>query len=131
MPKKKRFLIGGIIIFLAIGYLGYVGFTGSTIYYYTVSEFKERESSTYGENVRITGQVVPGSLEREAQGTILRFSIIDIDGEESLSVFYQGVVPDAFKAGNEVVVEGNMNTDGTFQANTILVKCPSRYEPQE
>ena len=31
----------------------------------------------------------------------------------------------------EVVVEGNLNSDGIFQANTILVKCPSKYVPEE
>ncbi len=131
MLKKKRFLIGGIIIFLAIGYLGYMGFQGSATYYYTVSELIEQESSIYGENVRMNGQVTPGSVEQEAQGTILRFTIIDVEGEESLPVFYQGVVPDTFKVGNELVVEGHLNSAGIFQAHTLMPKCPSRYVPEK
>ncbi len=131
MLRKKRFLIGGIIIFLAIGYLGYTGFQGSATYYYTASELIEHESSIYGENVRVNGQVAPGSVEQEAQGTILRFTIVDVEGEESLPVVYQGVVPDTFKVGNEIVVEGHLNSDGIFQANTILTKCPSRYVPEK
>ncbi len=129
MLRKKRFLIGGIIIFLAIGYLGYIGFQGSATYYYTVSELMEQGSSIYGENVRVNGQVTPGSVEQEAQGRILRFTLID--GKESLPVVYQGIVPDAFKVGNEVVVEGHLNSAGIFQANTILTKCPSRYVPKK
>ena len=131
MLRKRRFLIGGIIVFLAIGYLGFIGFQSSATYYYTVSELIEQESSIYGENVRVNGQVAPDSVEQEAQGTILRFTIIDAEGEESLPVFYQGVVPDAFKVGNDVVVEGHLNSDGIFQANTILVKCPSKYVPEQ
>ncbi len=130
MLRKKRFLIGGIVIFLAIGYLGFMGFQGSATYYYTVSELMERGSLIYGENVRVDGEVAPGSVEQEAQGTILRFTITDIEGEESLPVIYQGVVPDTFKVGNEVVIEGQLNSDGIFQANTILAKCPSRYVPE-
>lgn len=129
MLRKKRFLIGGIIVFLAIGFLGYMGFMGAATYYYEVSELLVRGSSIYGENVRVNGQVAPGSVEQEAQGRILRFTMIDVNGEESLPVVYQGVVPDTFKVGNEVVVEGQLNSTGVFQANTLMPTCPSRYVP--
>ena len=127
MLKGKKFLIGGFIVFLAIGYLGFMGFQSSATYYYTVSELTEQGSSIYGENVRVDGQVAPGSVEQESGGLILRFTIID--GEGSLPVVYEGVVPDAFKVGNEVVAEGYLNSAGIFQANTILTKCPSKYVP--
>ncbi len=130
MLKKKRFIIGGIIVFLAIGYLGYTSFMGAATYYYTVTELIDQGSSVYDENVRVNGQVAPGSVEQEAQGTILRFTIIDIEGEENLPVFYQGVVPDTFKVGNEVVVEGHLNSSGIFQAHTLMPKCPSKYVPE-
>ena len=129
MLRKKRFLIGGIIIFLAIGYLGYIGFQSSATYYYTISELTEQESSIYGENVRVKGQVAPGSVEQEAVGRELKFTIID--GEESLPVVYRGVIPDTFKVGNEVVIEGQLNSAGIFQAYTLMAKCPSKYVPQQ
>ncbi len=129
MLRKKRFLIGGITVFLAIGYLVFMGFQDSVTYYYTVSELMEQGSSIYDENVRVKGQVAPGSVEQEATGRILRFTIID--GEESLSVTYQGVVPDTFKVGAEVIVEGQFNSNGIFQAHTLMPKCPSRYVPQQ
>ena len=128
MLKKKRFIIGGIIVFLAIGYLSYTSFMGAATYYYTVTELIDQGSSIYDETVRVNGQVDPGSVEQEAAGRILRFSIID--GEASLPVFYQGVVPDSFKVGNEVVVEGYLNSDGIFQAHTLMPQCPSRYVPE-
>ena len=130
MIRKKRFLIGGIIIFLAIGYLSYMGFTGSATYYYTVSELMEQGSSVYGENVRINGEVAPGSVKQEAGSSVLRFTIVDVEGEESLPVVYQGVVPDTFTVGNAVVVEGQINPDGVFQAHMLMPKCPSRYVPE-
>lgn len=128
MLRKKKFLIGGIIVCLAVGYLGYMGFTGSATYYYTVNELFEQGNSIYGENVRVNGQVAPGSVEQEAGSHILKFSIIE--GEESLPVVYQGVVPDSFKVGNDVVVEGNLDSNGVFQANTLMAKCPSKYVPK-
>jgi len=127
--RKKRFLIGGIIVVLAIGYLGYMGFQGSAVYYYTASELIELGSSIYDENVRVNWQVVPGSLEQEANGLVLKFNIVD--EKRSLPVVYQGVVPDSFKPDSEVVVEGHLNSTGTFHANTIMTKCPSKYVPQE
>jgi len=127
--KGKRFLTGGIIVFLAIGYLVFMGFQDSVTYYYTVSELIEQGSSIYDENVRVKGQVAPGSVEQEAAGRVLRFTIID-EGE-SLSVTYLGAVPDTFKIGAEVVVEGQFNSNGIFQAHTLMPKCPSRYVPQQ
>ncbi len=130
MLKKKKFLIGAIIIFLAIGYLSFTGFQSAATYYYTPSEIIAQGSSIYGENVRVNGQVAPGSVEQEAQGRVLRFTMIDIDGEESLPVVYQGVIPDTFKVGNEVVVEGQLDSAGIFQAHTLMPKCPSKYVPE-
>jgi cytochrome c-type biogenesis protein CcmE len=126
--KRKKFLIGGIIIILAISYLGFTGFQSSATYYYTVSEFSEPGNSSYGENVRVKGQVVPGSVEQETTGSVLKFTIVD--GGKSLPVAYQGVVPDTFKVGAEVVVEGQLNSAGIFQAHTVMPQCPSRYVPQ-
>ena len=128
MLRKRKFLIGGIIIFVAVGYLVYMGFAGAATYYYTVSEFMQQGNSIYGENVRVNGQVAPGSVQQEATERTLRFTIIE--GEESLPVFYQGVVPDTFKVGGSVVVEGHLNSSGIFQAHTLMPKCPSRYVPQ-
>jgi cytochrome c-type biogenesis protein CcmE len=124
--KKKRFLIGGLIIVLAIVYLGYMGFMGSASYYYTVSEFVGMGDSVKGETVRINGQVASGSVEQEPGGQTLKFALID--GAESLSVVYHGIVPDTFQPGSEAVVEGHLNSDGTFEANTLMPKCASKYE---
>ncbi len=130
VSKRKKFLIGGIIVGLALGYLGYNAFMGAATYYYEVGELLEQGSPVYGETVRVNGEVVPGSLEQESAGRILRFTIIDLEGEENLPVVYQGVVPDAFKVGNEVVIEGQLNSDGIFQADILMPKCPSKYVPE-
>ncbi|MFC2010932.1 cytochrome c maturation protein CcmE [Chloroflexota bacterium] len=129
MLRKKRVLIGGIIVFLAIGYLGFMSFQSSTTYYYTVSELIGQESSINDENVRVNGEVAPGSIEQEPGSFMLRFTISD--DTESLPVIYEGVIPDTFKAGNEVVIEGYLNLDGIFQAHTLITKCPSKYVPEE
>ncbi len=128
MLKKRKFLIGGAIIVLAIGYLAVIGFQRSATYYYTVSEFLAQGSSVQSVNVKLNGQVAGGSVVPGA-ARVLRFTMTE--GGRDLPVVYQGAVPDAFKAGIEVVVEGHMDSTGTFQANAILTKCPSKYVPQQ
>ena len=127
--KKKKFLIGGIIICFALGYLAYIGFGSSATYYLTVSELGEQGDSIYGQNLRVNGRVALGSIDRDSENLMLRFTLAD--EEKSLPVTYKGIVPDAFKAGSNVVVEGRLSSDGIFQANAILTKCPSRYIPEE
>ncbi len=130
MLRKKKFLIGGLILLIAIAFLGYRGFVEGATYYSEVNELLGQESSIYGENVRVNGKVVSGSVEQETEGLILRFVINDIETEDSLPVVYQGVVPDTFKAGNEVVVEGYLDSDGVFRGHTLVPKCASKYVPE-
>tara|TARA_B100000315_G_C14407212_1_gene509294 strand:- start:283 stop:678 length:396 start_codon:yes stop_codon:yes gene_type:complete len=128
--KKKRFLIGGSIIFLAIVFLGYMGFMGAATYYYEVGELLDQGSSIYGQAVRVNGEVAPG-VEQEAKGLMLRFTIVDLTGREAkIPVVYQGAVTDTFKTGQHVVVEGQYTAGGVFEATAILAKCASRYVPE-
>ncbi len=131
MLRQRKFFIGGFIVLLAIGFLGYSAFAGAATYYFTISEIIEQGSSAYDENLRVNGKVVSGSVEQESVGRILKFTILDVDGDDSLPVVYQGVTPDTFKVNSEVVVEGFLSSDGTFQAHTLLAKCPSKYVPAE
>jgi len=127
--RKKRFLIGGLVVILAIGYLAYAGFTQFATYYYTVSEVLAQGNSIYNENVQVKGQVAPGSIEQQSGGLKIKFTIVDMEKQKSLPVAYQGAVPDTFKAGADVVVEGYLDGGGIFQARTIMPQCASRYVP--
>lgn len=128
MIRKRRFLIGGLIICLSVVFLGYMAFMSGVTYYYEVGELLDQASSASG-TVRVSGQVAP-DVERE--GFELRFTIIDNTGRDaSLPVVYQGVVPNTFKVGNQVVVEGKYTAGGIFEAEAILTKCSSRYVPAE
>lgn len=129
MIRKRRFLIGGLIICLAVVFLGYMAFMSGVTYYYEVGELLDQASPASSQTVRVSGQVAP-DVERE--GLELRFTIIDNTGRDaSLLVVYQGVVPDTFKVGNQVVIEGKYTAGGIFEAEAILTKCSSRYVPSE
>ena len=79
--------------------------------------------------MKLPGFVLEGSVEKVAETATLRFVIADETRSYKLSVVYQGVVPDTFKEGGEVVCEGTLDNDGTFHATTLLAKCPSKYTP--
>ncbi len=125
--RRKRFLIVGLAVAIALGYLGFTAFQGASMYYLTVSELLARNDAAYGERVRLTGKAEDGSVVRIPETNTLRFAVADGDGA-SLPVIYSGTVPDAFKEGADVVVEGSLTPAGTFEADSLLVKCPSKYE---
>jgi cytochrome c-type biogenesis protein CcmE len=130
MAKLKLSLI--VLCFVGVvGYLIYSGLEETTIYYHTVSEIQAGKYHQSDQGMRISGTVVPGSVARQESELAMDFQIADAAGGQGLRVHYQGVVPDNFKEGMAVVVEGKLRNGGTvFDASTILLKCPSKYEKQ-
>ena len=75
--------------------------------------------------LRPAGHVAAGTIQRDNQTQVLRFTMTD--GSRTMPVVYSGIVPDAFNAGLTVVVEGKLQ-QGTFHAQTLLAKCPSKFQ---
>jgi cytochrome c-type biogenesis protein CcmE len=126
---RKRYFVGGGILAVAVGLLMYVSLGGAVNYYLTVSELLDKGSELYGERVRVAGKVVNGSVEWDSVALELSFVIVEDDDE--LPVVYGGAKPNGFEEDSNVLVEGEYHADGMFQANTIILRCPSKYEPQE
>ena len=80
--------------------------------------------------VSLVGKVV-GAVTGDPHRGGLRFSVRDIDGTKSVPVVYRGSVPDLFRTGRHVVVDGKLR-NGTFVAvpGTLVTKCPSKYTPK-
>ena len=125
--KKKKFLIGGLILFLAIAYLGFMGFRSSASYYFTVSELMAQGSIPPTQSVRVNGKVLAGSVEQRSSDLSMNFTVTE--GGKNLPVVYSGVVPDTFRPDGDIVVEGTLGAGGIFQAKTLMPKCPSKYKP--
>ncbi len=118
-----KFLIGGAIILVVIGWLIFSNVQGSTAYYLTVEEVMGQGPSD--RMVRVSGLVVGETIDWDPQQMTLRFEIADEGG--SLPVIYKGVRPDMFQDGAQAVVEGKYTTKGVFEATSLLLKCPSKY----
>lgn len=121
-----KLLVAAGVIVAAVGFLVVNAMGSSMAYFHTVSEFEESRLGLDGQPVRIGGDVLPGSIQREPLASELRFSITD--GQSSLPVIYNGVIPDIFSEDVEVVAEGTIGADGTLVATKLLTKCPSRFE---
>ncbi len=132
---KTKYFVGGLLLLLFVGFLGFQVVQATTTtgaYYMTVAELQERAPQLYGERVRVSGNVVDGSEDWNAREITLRFAIAD-ESEGQLPIVFYGPRPDNFQRAASAIVEGELLPDGTFQAETLLLKCPSRYEedPEE
>lgn len=124
--RNMKFIVGAAIIFVAIGFLVFNAMSSSGAYYMTVSELTQQASESVGKNVRVSGIVVDNSVDYNSSELILRFSIKD--DANQLPIYFHGPRPDNFTRATEAIVEGRYGEDGTLYANTLLLKCPSRYE---
>ena len=81
------------------------------------------------ERVTLVGKVV-GRPSGDGHEQALRFTLRDRDGAATVPVVYRGSVPDLFRRGREVVIEGRV-VSGTLRAipGTLVTKCPSKYAP--
>ena len=130
-PRQRKrlpisFILGGLAILGAVIYLVYANTQANAVYYLTVSELKSCSTCT-AQSVRVAGVVQAGSIVRDDQKQEISFVISD-SGRQSLPVVYGGIVPDIFRQGITVVVEGHYTGKGPFQAQTLLAKCPSKFQ---
>jgi cytochrome c-type biogenesis protein CcmE len=78
---------------------------------------------------RLGGLVQIGSLQRQADGVTVRFTVTD--SVRQVPVQYKGILPDLFREGKGVVTQGRLTADGVFQATEVLAKHDENYMPPE
>jgi cytochrome c-type biogenesis protein CcmE len=125
--RKLRLVVALSAALILAGALVYTSFSGSTEAS-TPSQLKA--SAEPGRSYELTGKVVKDSVERG--GERLRFSVRDRDGTASVPVVYEGVVPDPFREGREVIVSGELK-GGAFIAerDSLVTKCPSKFTKEK
>lgn len=122
---RWRLIICLAVVVAAIGWVATRGLTGSFVYYLTPTDIISKHQADVGQRVRLGGYVVKGSLARPAQE--LTFTVTD--GTKSMHVVNTGSVPELFRGGQGVVLEGTLGADGLFHSDTLLVKHSGTYEP--
>jgi cytochrome c-type biogenesis protein CcmE len=113
------------VVVLAVGWVAIRGLTGNFVYYLTPTDIVAHHEAQVGQRIRLGGHVVQGSVRRA--GSVLMFTVTD--HSDSIRVLDTGPVPQLFKAGQGVVLEGAMGKDGRFHADTVLVQHNGDYFP--
>jgi len=148
---KVKFLIGGLLIVAAVAYLIVSNLQNSGQYFMTVKELQEKASTVSGREVRVSGAVLGDTIQYDSSTLTLRFTIAHTPGDQKevdrlgglaavlhqavndptapkLQVVYNGVKPDLLRNEAQAIMTGRMGEDGVFQAEELLLKCPTKYE---
>lgn len=94
--------------------------------FYTPTQLAERHLTT-GRLFRLGGKVKKGTVKQNEQQLLVSFVVND--ATHSILVEYRGILPDLFREGQSVVVEGSLDQAGIMQAKQVLAKHDEQYRP--
>lgn len=149
--NRVKFIIGGLLIVAAVVYLIVSSTQASAQYFLTIHELNTKGDEAQGRELRISGAVIGDTIQYDAQKLELRFQVADIPGDNNeieaqgglakvlhdavvdptrarINVVYSGVKPDLLRDEAQAIMTGHMGSDGVFEANELLLKCPTKYE---
>lgn len=133
MARKKNtsMYMAALTLFLGgMGYLLYSGFSENSVYFLNVGEALAAPQEKL-KAARLFGTVSEQDMALATQGPGVTFRLMDPEHQgKTMMIAYKGAVPDTFKPGAEVIVEGGMGQNGVFTAKTLMTKCPSKYEKE-
>jgi cytochrome c-type biogenesis protein CcmE len=155
--RKTKFMLGSALIVAAVGALIYGAVRETSAYFVTMDEYARNPAQHEGQPLRLAGRVADGSVKWDPKTLDLEFVVRPIpprkdaaapgdaapvpnaaseagDGaaptaNATLPVRYNGILPDMFAAGRDVIVEGRVE-NGVFHAKALLTTCPSKYEAE-
>ncbi len=137
-PSRLKFVIGGLFIVAALGFLIFNAMQDTTQLYVTVQEYYANPTKFAGKDLRIAGFVLGDSIEFtqvDATTTRLEFSVVDdlSNPQQTMQIVAMNEpMPDLLQHEAQALVEGHID-NGVFYANQggLLLKCPTRYEEAE
>lgn len=122
---KLKLTVAGVIFACAIGYLAFAGADQGWVYTLSVDHYLADVAKQH-DRVRLCGLVGDKDLAVQKAQLTARFMLKGDKAE--IPVVYHGVVPDLFKPGAEVLVEGKRDSQGVFESDVLMTKCASKYE---
>jgi cytochrome c-type biogenesis protein CcmE len=123
--RRLGLIVGAVLILGAFGFLLYGGIGENLVYFLTPQELLAKGDRAIDAPVRLGGQVVPGSVQWDADRLDLRFRLTD--GAREVSVHATGAPPQMFRDGIGVVVEGRYTRGGVFESTNLMVKHSNEY----
>jgi cytochrome c-type biogenesis protein CcmE len=128
--RKKRlffivFLVAGVT--LAAGFAMYA-FNQNLMFYFSPTDVKQGKAPV-NKIFRMGGMVVEGTFKKEPKSLKVHFDLTDY--EKTVSVEYEGILPDLFREGQGIISRGKLNEQGVFVAEEVLAKHDENYMPPE
>lgn len=131
-PKRRNRLI--VIVFLFVGAGVSIGVLlkalNENLNLFYPPEKIVSGATPVGTQIRAGGMVLDGSVQRQADGLDVTFVLTDYQGAD-FTVYYSGILPDLFREGQGILVQGKLGADGVFQAKQVLAKHDENYMPPE
>lgn len=134
-PKHQRmaWLAGSLLVLAVAVTLIVSAFRENLVFFYTPTQVVAGEAPK-GQAFRMGGLVETGSVLRSTQtgeAAAVQVSFQVTDTAQTVPVRYAGVLPDLFREGKGVVVQGSLQPDGQFVATEVLAKHDENYMPPE
>ena len=134
LTKQRKLIIVGVVLLAAFGYFGFVAFQSATAYYLTVDEVVARGPDGVPASLQVKGRLLPDTFTRagaDGEPSTVAVFVLEENGAR-LDATYEGALPDLFfNPHSEIVLSGTYRPDGVFEAERVLVKCPSKYQSLE
>ncbi len=149
--QRTKFLIGGGLILASVVYLIASSTGANAQFFMTVDEVRAAGADVAGRNLRVSGAVIGDTIQYDAQTLTLSFEVANVPADNAvieaqgglaevlhqavvdpsrnrIQVIYVGPKPDLMRDEAQAIMTGHIGPDGVFQAEELLLKCPTRYE---
>ena len=126
--KQKRLsVIAGLgaVVIVAFGLI-LIALRDQIVFFYSPTEIHEKAVAA-GTPIRLGGLVKTGTWKKAGD----KNDFVVTDGTTDMTAHFTGILPDLFREGQGVVIEGAVATDGSFAATNVLAKHDENYMPKE
>lgn len=148
---RMKFILGGLFILAAVVFMIFSATQQNAEYFMTVDEVQAKGQRITGQSLRLSGAVIGDTIQYDPQTLTLTFEVAHVPGDNNeiaaegglaevlhaavadpsrarLKVVYIGPRPDLLKNEAQAIMTGHMESDGTFIADELLLKCPTKYQ---
>lgn len=122
---RTKLIVALLIVDRTVAYLVQAGVRGGWVYSMDADAFLE-QTEFHDRRVRLSGKVAWENVESNPASLMAKFDLESND--RKVPVVYRGPIPDMFRPGHDVVIEGRLDAEGVFQADVLLTKCASKYD---
>ena len=130
-PRRRQRLVFVCVLIVGIAgaaTLAFLAIGENMLYFFSPTQVNAGEVPT-NRQIRVGGLVVDGSVRREDGNLMVKFELTD--SVQTITVHYEGILPDLFREGQGIVAIGQLSATGFFDADEVLAKHDENYMPPE